>query len=294
MDYLSHFSTALADRVAAAAPMVVALRLGERSRAGILWRPDVVVTSEQLVGDHETVCVQRSGIEARAKLAGRDPGTNIAVFRLDTPLPVAPPPPAEPPRVGALALILGADPQGAPTGRLAMVHAIGPAWHAMAGGRIDSLIRLDARLGDDEGGPVLDAAGGLLGLSTSGPRRSVVVIPTATLARTIEPLLADGRIARGWLGVGLEPVTLSENLIAAAGQRRGAMVLSVAPGAPAARAGVMAGDILLDIEGRAFGQRRPVSLFMGPERIGQSVAVRLSRAGEIRTVSIVIAARPGA
>jgi S1-C subfamily serine protease len=293
MDILSQFSAALADRVAGAAASVVALRLDDRPRAGILWRPDVVVASEQTVGQRDSVGVVRGGIEVEAKLAGRDPGTNVAVFRLETALPGALVPAAEAPRVGSLAVILGADDRGAATGRLAMVHAVGPEWHAMAGGRIDALIRLDARLGADEGGPVLDAAGGLLGMSASGPHRRVLVIPTATIARVVDPILEHGRVARGWLGVGLEPVALSEASAAATGQRRGAMVLNAASGGPADNAGVLAGDILLEMDGRKFGHRRPLSLFMGPERIGQTVTLRLLRAGEPRTISLTIAARPG-
>ena len=80
----------------------------------------------------------------------------------------------------------------------------------MAGGRIDTLIRLDTRLAVDEGGLVLTPSGGLIGMSTSGPRRRTIVIPTATLARVIDPLLADGRIARGWVGVGLQPVMIPD------------------------------------------------------------------------------------
>ena len=87
----------------------------------------------------------------------------------------------------------------------------------MAGGRIDALIRLDTRLGADEGGPVLSLAGGLIGMSTSGPRRRTIVIPTATLARVVDPLLAEGRIARGWLGIGLQPVMIPDSLRQSAG-----------------------------------------------------------------------------
>ena len=294
MDILSQFSTALADRVAADSASVVGLRLDDRPRAGILWRPDVVVTSEQVVGDRDSVCVVQAGTKVQGKLAGRDPGTNVAVFRLESALPGALPPAADAPRVGALSIVLGADDNGAVTGRLAMVHAVGPEWHAMAGGRIDTLIHLDARLGADEGGPVLDAMGGLLGMSTSGPHRRVLVIPTATIARVVDPLLEHGRVARGWLGVGLESVAISENLVSTAGQRRGTMVLSIVPGAPADQAGVMAGDILLEMDGRKFGHRRPLSLFMGPERIGETVTLRLLRAGAPRSASLIIAARPGA
>ena len=86
MDPIAQLSEALADRVAAAGQAAVCLRLGSRPRAGILWRPDVVVTSEQVVGERDSVVVAHAGQEVAATLAGRDPATNVAVFRLETPL----------------------------------------------------------------------------------------------------------------------------------------------------------------------------------------------------------------
>jgi S1-C subfamily serine protease len=204
-DLIEQMSEALADRVAAAG-CVMAVRAGHRHVSGILWQPAIVVTSEQLLGERTEFTVAHRDTTVPARLVGRDPGTNVAVLRLDTPLDAALPEVAPAPRVGSLALVLGADTAGQPTGRLAMVHAIGAEWHSQAGGRIDALLRLDTRLGADEGGPVLTPGGKLLGMSTSGPRRRVLVIPAATIARVLPALLVDGHVARGWLGVGLQPV----------------------------------------------------------------------------------------
>jgi S1-C subfamily serine protease len=292
MDIIEQFSSAMADRIAAAASSVVALKTGHRPRSGILWRPDVVVTSEQTVGEHDAAIIVQGGTEVAAKLAGRDPSTNVAVFRLETALPGAPPTHGGTPRVGSLALVVGSDRGGAATGRLAMVHATGPAWHSMAGGRIDTLIRLDVRLGSDEGGPVLDPSGALLGMATSGPRRRGLVIPAATIARVVEPLLEHGHIARGWLGVGLQPVAIPDSIQTETGQVRGAMVLQLVSDGPAQQAGVLPGDILLSIDDFRFGQRRGLASLMGPDRIGKAVTLRLLRAGAMKEIGVVIAARP--
>jgi S1-C subfamily serine protease len=294
-DLLEQFSTALADRVAAVAPCVVAIGTGRRHVSGILWRPDVVVTSAQELPDRTEFNLRRAGTELTAKLAGRDPGTNVAVLRLAQPIEAVLPRHASAlPRVGTLALLVGADDTGAPTGRLAMLHAIGPEWHSQAGGRIDASLRLDVRLGVDEGGPVLDATGGLLGMSTAGPRRRALVIPAATIDRVLDPLLAEGRIARGWLGVGLQPVMVPDSLREAAGRDSGMMVVSLAAGGPAAAAGVLPGDIMLDLDGTPVRRARALAAAMGPERIGQGVTLRLLRAGALQTLSVVIAARPAA
>ncbi|HVC63211.1 MAG TPA: S1C family serine protease [Acetobacteraceae bacterium] len=292
-DLLEQISAGLADRVAAAAPCVVAIGTGRHHVSGILWRPDVVVTSAQALPDRTGFTLRRAGSEMSAQLAGRDPGTNVCVLRLAQPIEAALPAAAPvPPRVGALALLVGADDSGAPTGRLGMVHATGPEWHSQAGGRIDALLRLDVRLGADEGGPVLDTAGGLLGMSTAGPRRRALVIPAATIERVLDPLLAEGRIARGWLGVGLQPVIVPDSLRAAAGRDSGMMVVSLAAGGPAAAAGVLPGDIMLDLDGTPVRRARALAAAMGPERIGHGVTLRLLRAGALQTLSLVIAARP--
>lgn len=287
---LEQLSDALADTVAATA-FVVAIRTGRRDRSGILWRDDVVVTSEQVLPEGSDFTVVRNGEELQARVAGRDPGTNVAVLRLTQGLGATRPEPASP-RTGSLAVVVGADSAGAPTARLGMVHAIGPAWHSMAGGRIDTLVRLDTRLGADEGGAVLTLGGKLIGMSTSGPHRRALAIPAATIERVLEPLLAEGRIARGWLGVGLQHVLVPERMREAAGREAGMMVVGLAPGAPAEQAGVLPGDIILEVDGRQTGRARGLAAALAPERIGQPATLKLLRAGEVRMVTVTVGARP--
>src|SRR5919199_2707378 len=110
-----------------------------------------------------------------------------------------------------------------------------------------------------EGGPVFEAGGGLLGMATAGPDRRGLVIPAATIDRVIGPLLATGRIARGWLGLGPQPVALDDDLAAQSGNRRGLMVMQVAPGGPAASAGLMPGDIIVDLAGTPVGRLRRIA-----------------------------------
>jgi S1-C subfamily serine protease len=295
MDLIEQFSAGLADRIAAAAPFTVGIRTGRRPVSGILWRPDVVVASEQMLPrDAAALQVVRGGQSVNATLAGRDPGTNVAVLKLQTPLEGTRPGGAAVVRVGNLALLVGADLSGGATARLAVVHALGDAWHSMTGGRIDALIRLDVRLALDEGGPVLSLDGGLIGMSTSGPRRRTIVIPTATLDRVIDPLLSEGRIARGWLGIGLQPVIIPDIFRQSAGQESGLMVVGLAGGGPAKSAKILPGDIVLDIDGTMAGRPRALTASLGPERIGQAVLLRILRAGTVQTISVTIAARPKA
>ena len=289
---LDQLSDALATHIAATAPSVLAIGGGRRHRSGILWRPDVVVTSEQTLADSGELAVRRGGVVIPAKLAGRDPGSNVAALRLERPLDGTRPETEATPRVGSLALLVGADAAGNPTARLGMIHAVGPAWHSMAGGRIDALLELDAPLGADEGGPVLTTAGGLLGMSTAGPRGRTLVIPAATIDRVVDPLLAQGRMPRGWLGVALQPVSVPEKLREAAGRDAGMMIVSLAAGAPAEQAGILPGDIILEVDGVHAGRARGVAAALRPERIGQPSVLKLLRAGEVRQVTVTVAARP--
>ncbi|MBS0559379.1 MAG: serine protease [Proteobacteria bacterium] len=290
-DALAVLSDAIAGRVAAAAPLLVALRGNKgRTLSAIAWRPDLIVTSEQTLPSHDThAAVLPGGEEIAATLAGRDPGTNVAILRPAKPLATPGVTPAAAPRPGALALLVGAG----PTAQLGVVQEVGPAWHSMAGGRIDLLLRLDLRAGrGGEGGLVLDAAGNAFGMAAAGPRGQMLVIPTATIEASLGPLAAEGRVARGWLGVGLQPVTIPAGLREAAGQDQGRMIVGIEPGGPAEQAGLLPGDIVLTLDGCALGDLRALRACLGPDSIGRSIEVRLLRGGATETRALVVGAQP--
>jgi S1-C subfamily serine protease len=300
-DILVQFSAALSGRAAAARPLVAGIAMrGHPARSGTLWRQDVVVASEQALpnGEEAEIALPDGGTFA-ARIAGRDAGTNIAVLRFEGGPTASPLPAAPEPQPGALVLALGADggaDRGAGGGvsvRLGSVHSVGPAWHSRAGGRIDRRILLDIGLGGrEEGGPVLDAAGGLLGISTLGPRGRVLVIPTATVERVLEPLLTNGRVERGWLGAAVQPVLVPEALQAEAGQSLGLMVIGVTRDGPAAQAGVLAGDILLAVDGAGVGSPSQLARTLDAAAPGAAVVLRLIRAGQLQSLGATVGSRP--
>jgi S1-C subfamily serine protease len=294
-DPLIGLSAALAQRAAEARPFVAGIRVrGHSWRSGILWRNDVVITSDQALPRAQDADIVLAGGEARAaRLAGRDPGTNLAVLRLDGAAAAPAWTAGAAPQPAALVLALGSDGTGGIAARLGALHTVGPEWHSRAGGRIDRRIELDMRLGHgEEGGPVVDAAGGLLGMSTLGPRRRVLVIPTATLERVLEPILMTGRVARGWLGTAVQRVEVPDALQTAAGQSHGLIVLSVAEGGPAAGAGVLVGDILIALAGRGLAGTTRLAELLGPEAVGQQLDLRLIRAGARYDLKVMIGERP--
>src|SRR6266481_1603351 len=246
IDPLAQFSNALAARAEAAKNAVVAIRLAHgRHMTGMVWRPEIVIASEQSVprkDDFELVAAGGSVVTAR--IAGRDPSTNIAILRPAEQI-ASPSIAAGEAHTGAIALAIGADGTGGVSARLGLVNLAGAEWHSSRGGLIDRRIVLDVSLAQrEEGGPVFDAAGACLGMSTFGPRGRVIAIPTATIERIVPLLLQDGRVARGWLGVALQAVAVPDALRETADQSGGLMVMSVVEDGPAARAGVVAGDII--------------------------------------------------
>ena len=294
-DALRGLSEALVERARRARPLVACISVRGRSmRSGTLWRKDLVVASEQsFPRTDEAEIMLADGVAGSwsGRVAGRDPGTNVIAFRLDgthEPSRV----PALEPQPGAFVLAFGAD-SGDLLTRSGIIHSVGPAWHSRAGGHIDRRITLDMTLTDrEEGGPVLDAGGGLLGISTLGPRRRVLVIPSATVDRVLEPLLSKGRIERGWLGLALQPVLVPEELRAEAGQPYGLMVMRVAPDSPAAKAGVLFGDILVTLDRGGVSRPSKVAQQLGPESVGRSMELRLIRAGTVIALNATIVARP--
>jgi S1-C subfamily serine protease len=285
-------SDALEASVRAASPLVAAVDWGGRRHlSAILWRQGVLVTSEQSLPDASSYgAVLPGGARVAASLAGRDPATNVAVLRLesDAPQPVH----GEPRGTGGLVLALGSDGQGGATARVGAVEVLGPAWESQRGGRIDRNIRIGVRLGSAaEGGPVVDAHGKLVGMSTFGPRHTVLVIPPATIGRVLETLLREGRIPRGWLGASLHPVALPKELGERANSGGGLMVVSLAANAPASSV-LMPGDILIEIDGAQVSSPRAVAAALGPETIGRSVTLKVIRGGTLTTPSVTIAARP--
>ena len=294
---LAQLSDALAAQVAAAASWVTAIRVGSnRHISGIVWRADVVVTSDQALPAQDSYSLAISnGALLPARAARRDPATNLACLNLDAPAAAAPMRAAADPAVGGLALALGAAADGSPTLRLTTIHWVG---HGRANGLLGDAILLD--LAADlvpEGGPVLDARGGLLGMASAGPQGEALVIPRATIIRFLDPLalvktLPGVQPRRGWLGVALQPITVPQRMREIAHQSSGRLVVSVTSGGPAEHAGLRLGDVLLGIDGQSVSGPKGLRAFISADRIGSAIEIRLMRDGAIRTLTLKIAPQP--
>jgi S1-C subfamily serine protease len=290
--FLASLSDAIAEHARAAQPLTIGLEWGTRQMiSAVLWADGVIITSEQSLPEIETAtAILPGGARVPATPAGRDRGTNITALRLDAVAPPIERAPAE--AVGSLVLALGADGIGGVRARLGIIETLGASWQSQCGGRIDQLIRLDMRLGKTtEGGPVIDARGRLLGMSTFGPHQQVLVIPAATIDRGVAQLLAHGQIARGWLGAGVQPVQLPREAPSEVTQTVGLMVLSIADNSPACGQ-LLTGDILIAAGDVALTQPCALIGLLGQDSIGVTLTFHLLRGGTFTTKHVTIAARP--
>jgi S1-C subfamily serine protease len=285
---LSAFSAAVAELVRGAAPSVVSMRSERAQSSGFVWRPGLVVAAESALADDGKIeIVAHDGASAVAELVGRDPSTDVALLRVQrTDLPQAPPS-AGAAAAGALALVVAAR-EGAPAASLGIVSYACPQWRSMRGGLIDARIELSAALRrSSEGGLALDAEGRAFGMAVFGPRRRTLVIPSATIERVAATLAAKGRIARGYLGLGLQPVKLE-------GGGLGLIAISIDPKGPGAAAGVRQGDVIAAWNGDAIRGLHHLLRALGPDSVGTTVKLSLRRGGEPLELSLIVGERPPA
>ncbi|KRR00997.1 S1C family serine protease [Bradyrhizobium valentinum] len=279
---LPSLSSALADIVARTKSTVVSVH-SHRSRAsGFVWKSGLIVTADEALADEGEVSIRFSdGTDRPARIAGRDHTTDIALLRFDgnsTPIALS----SVMPDLGSLSVVVAAE-HGVTTAALGMVSLVGERWRSMRGGEIDARIELDVRLRrSHEGGLVLNASGQAIGMAVQGVRR-ILMIPSATIDRVAGRLETHGRIARGYLGVGLQPVELDDGV--------GAMVMTVDRAGPSAAAGIRQGDIIVGWNNERLSGVRPLMRALGPDSVGSVVDVTIRRAGEPVRITLTIGER---
>ncbi len=283
---LSSFSSALSGIVANTAPAIVSVHSHRARASGFVWKPGLVVTADEALADEGEVSIKLSDGTARpASIVGRDHTTDIALLRFDA-TNIAPAKlSSSVPALGSLAAVVAAE-RGTPSAALGVVSLAGPRWRSLRGGDIDARLELGIRLHhSQQGGLALDASGEAFGMAVLGPRR-VLVIPTATIERVATKLETHGRIARGYLGVGLQAIKLDDGI--------GAMVMSVDKTGPSAAAGIRQGDVIVGWNGEKLAGVRPLLRSLGPDSVGSVVELSIQRGGEPMQFKLTIGERPEA
>ncbi|QSJ18507.1 trypsin-like peptidase domain-containing protein [Nostoc sp. UHCC 0702] len=299
MSSLLALSNSLADTVEQAGSSVVAVNAGTRvSPSGIHWRQGIIVTSDESLQRYDEISITLGdGRNLPVTLVGRDSSTDIAVFQLENAdIPVAKIGDATTLKVGHLVLGLARSSEGDLRAAMGAVSVVSGAWRSMSGGNIDQFIRPDISLYSGfAGGPLVDAAGNVVGMNTSGRRGTALTIPVSTVDRVVKQLQTKGHIARGYLGVGMQPVRLPKNLKTALNlsAATGVIVVNVEPSGPADNAGVLLGDVLVTFDSIAVSDTGDVlALLNSSDRIGQTVPVQIIRGGALVELAIAVGERP--
>ena len=296
MNALEQLSESTAAAVQLAAQGIV--RVEGRRRlpsSGLLWSDgDLVVTAHHTIERRSDVRVGLPGGETvEAKVLGRDPATDLAVLRLPRlsgkPLALVDPTQI---RVGHLALAVG-RPGESVQATMGIISAIDGGWRTPFGGHLDAFIQSDVVMYPGfSGGALVDALGRLVGMNTSGVLGGVsLAVPGATLARIAKTLVEHGRVRRGYLGVGVQAAKLAK-AHEPSGQTTGLLVASVETGSPAEKGGILLGDVLLTMGGKALSAMDDLLAALSGEEVGKATSIDLIRGGKTTSLKVTIGERP--
>ncbi|MEL6166184.1 MAG: trypsin-like peptidase domain-containing protein, partial [Cyanobacteria bacterium J06628_3] len=266
--------------------------------SGIHWQEGIIVTSDESLKHHDDITVTLANGERKVvSLLGRDPSTDVAVFKIDNPeIPVATIGNAANLKVGNLVLALARSSEGDIRAAMGAISVVSGKWQSMSGGNIDQFIRPDISLYPGfSGGALVDAVGNVIGMNTTGRRGTALTIPASTINRVIEQLVSKGRIPRGYLGLGMQPVRLPDNLKSSLNltSNSGVIVVNVEPNSAAENAGILLGDVLISFDGSIVGDTNDVlGLLNDSSRVGKSVQLQIVRGGELIELNLTITERP--
>jgi S1-C subfamily serine protease len=291
-------SNALALATDRAAASAVAVHTEPRgSSSGVVWRQGVIVTAEHALRRDEDIQVTLpDGRVAAASLAGRDASTDLAVLKCaEATSPAEQATDVSSMKPGSLLLVVGRTRASGPVAALGAVSLVVAERRAWTGADLAPYIRLDIGVQPTAiGGAVIDAHGRVIGIATPRfARFGSIAVPAPTVNRVVDVLLQKGRIPRGYLGVGLQPVRLPDALrqTLKRDDKTAAIVLEVEPEGPAHKAGIVIGDILVALAGHAITRLEDVHGQLGAESIGKSLPLRFIRGGALQDAHIVVGER---
>jgi len=291
---LSNALAAAAERAGKATVLVNARRRFPAS--GIVYAADLVLTADHVIERDEDISVMLfDGTEIPAKLAGRDPGSDLALLRLERPVADVAEPAAESPRIGQLALVLGRPTAEGIQASLGVISAVGGPLHTPRG-VLDRHIRTDAiSYPGFSGGPTVAADGTILGLNTSGLMGGApLTIPVDVAWRVADHLAKHGSVRRGYLGIRSQPVEIPSAQQKALGrnQAAGLMLVGIEDGSPAEKGGLLMGDMLVGFNGVAVANHEELFAGLAGDIVDKTIAIEVLRAGAKQTLNIKIEARP--
>jgi len=289
-------SASLAQIVEKVGQSVVRVEDGRgRPSTGVVWDDSGLIVSASHSQEREDSLEVglHDGSTVKATLVGFDNSTDVALLKVDQKLPVPTWSDGADLRVGNLVLLLG-RPGKTARASLGIASAVGKdEWRTSAGGKVDRYIQADvSRSPGFSGGPLVDMNGNLLGMYSSALARGAhTIIPTPTLKRVLPALQQHGKVQRGFIGVGVYPVRLPDDIAKQLNQEDGVVVVALQPDGPAQKAGLVLGDVLIQLDGKPVTSPGELIGLLDPDKVGKTVTAKVSRAGAVRDVGITVATR---
>jgi serine protease DegQ len=278
----------IADLVERLSPSIVRVEAGHRfGGSGTVWSSDLVVTASHVVERDEDIEIGLEGeTTATATVVGRDESTNVALLRVSgatlAPMPFRG---VEGARVGDFVVAL-ARPGKTVRASFGILSVLGSEYQTRPGARVDRWLETDADVPAGwSGGALVDLEGRALGTNDRGlVRHAHVTLPHATLERVVAELAAHGKVRRGYLGVGVHRVALSDAVKSALGrtQEAGVLVHAVEPKSHADDAGILVGDTLVAVDGAKVESPWELASVLR-DKVDAKVAVELVRGGHVET-----------
>ncbi|MBW8010348.1 MAG: serine protease [Chloroflexi bacterium] len=294
---LTALSKALADAVEKAAASTVTVDARRRFPAsGIAYAKDLILTASHVVErDEDIKVILPDGSQVEASLVGRDPGSDLALLRIED----AEAAPAEKTegeiRPGQVALAIGRPSTEGVQASLGIVSAVGGPTRMRRGGVLEGHIRTDAiPYPGFSGGPLIDDAGRILGINTSGlGHGNSIAIPVEIAWKIAGTLEKHGSIKRGYLGIRSQPVDIPENALKALGreQASGLLLVGIEDDSPASEANLMVGDILVGFNSQAIESADELFSLLSGEVVGSPTPIEVLRGGKLETLKVTLTER---
>jgi S1-C subfamily serine protease len=263
--------------------------------SGIAYAEDLVITADHVVTREENIkVITPDGKSLSATIAGRDPGSDLALLRLAEKA-LTPAKTSEDIKVGQLVLALGRPNGAGMQASWGIVTAISGPTRTFRGGLLDEYVQTETTpYPGFSGGPLVNTEGEVLGLNTSGlTRDSALTIPVKGAWRVADALAKHGSVKRGYLGVRTQPVEIPDAGRKALNreQSHGLLVLWLEEGGPAAKGGLLVGDILVAINSQPVDDPDDLFSALSSDTVGKSVSVEVLRGGRPETVSVTVGER---
>jgi len=264
--------------------------------SGIAFAADLVLTADHAIEREEDIpVVLPDGSQLAARLAGRDPGSDLAVLRLPSAVAAVAETAPQEARIGQLVLALGRPTPEGIQASLGVISAVGGPVRTGRGGLLERYLRTDAiPYPGFSGGPLVDTAGRVVGLNTSGLARGAsLAIPAGLAWQIAESLARHGSVRRGYLGVRSQPVAIPAAQQKALGRQQasGLLLVSVEENSPAEAGGLMVGDILTGLAGQPLTDPDELLARLTGEVVGQATPVEVLRGGQPTLITVTIGER---